>query len=93
MCVWALKNQPSTAVKPLTRHGLKTSVFLGLRDSRFKIYQDALLGMVESSLYKDPIYFNCYPNFPVSLTDEIVLKTLELDVELHVIICMKVHNP
>jgi hypothetical protein len=34
------------AVKPLTRQGLNTSVFLGLRDSRFKIYQDALLGMV-----------------------------------------------
>jgi hypothetical protein len=37
------------AVKPLTRQGLNTSVFLGLRDGRFKIYQDALLGMVESS--------------------------------------------
>ena len=69
------------AVKSLTRQGLNTSVFLGLRESRFKIYQDALLGMVESSLYKSPIYFNCYPNFAVSLTDKTVLQTLELDVE------------
>jgi hypothetical protein len=69
------------AIKPLTRQGLNTSVFLGLRDGRFKIYQDALLGMVESSLYKGPIYFNCYPNFVVSLTDETVLQTLELDIE------------
>jgi hypothetical protein len=69
------------SVKPLTRQGLNTSVFLGLRDGRFKIYQDALLGMVESSLYKGPIYFNCYPNFVVSLTDETVLQTLELNVE------------
>jgi hypothetical protein len=37
--------------------------------------------MVESSLYKGPIYFNCYPNFAVSLTDKTVLQTLELDVE------------
>ena len=69
------------AVKPLTRQGLYTSVFLGLRDGRFKIYEDALLGMVESSLYKGPIYFNCYPNFAISLTDETVLQTLELDIE------------
>ena len=32
------------AVKPLTRQGLNTSVLLCLRDGRFKIYQDALLG-------------------------------------------------
>jgi hypothetical protein len=69
------------AVKPLTRQGLNTSVLLCLRDGRFKIYQDALLGMVESSLYKGPIYFDCYPNFVVSLTDETVLQTLELDIE------------
>jgi hypothetical protein len=70
------------AVKPLTRQGLNTSVFLGLRDGRFKIYQDALLGMVESSLYNGPIYFDCYPNFAVSLTNETVLQTLELDIEI-----------
>jgi hypothetical protein len=69
------------AVKPLTRQGLNTSVFLGLRDGRFKIYQDGLLGMVESSLYKGPIYFDCYPNFAVSLKDKIVSQALELDIE------------
>ena len=69
------------AVKPLTRQGLNTSVLLCLRDGRFKIYQDALSGMVESSLYKGAIYFNCYPNFAVSLTDKTVLQTLELDIE------------
>ena len=37
--------------------------------------------MVESSLYKGPIYFDCYPNFAVSLTDETIWQTLELDVE------------
>ena len=37
--------------------------------------------MVESSLFQEPIYFNCYPNFAVSLTDETVLQTLELDIE------------
>jgi hypothetical protein len=37
--------------------------------------------MVESSLYKGPIYFDCYPNFVVSLKDKTMLKTLELDIE------------
>ena len=37
--------------------------------------------MVKSSLYKGSIYFNCYPNFAVSLTNETVLQTLELDIE------------
>ena len=68
-------------VKLLTRQGLNTSVFLCLRDSRFKIYKDALLGMVDTSLFQGLIYFNCYPNFVVSLTDETVLQTLELDIE------------
>ena len=63
-------------VKPLTRQRLNTSVLLCLRDGRFKIYRDALLGMVESSLFQKPIYFNFYPNFVVSLTDETVLQTL-----------------
>jgi hypothetical protein len=71
------------AVKPLTRQGLNTSVFLGLRDGRFTVYQDALLGIVESSLYNGPIYFDCYPNFAVSLKDKTVSKTLELDIETY----------
>ena len=37
--------------------------------------------MVKSSLYKGPIYFDCYPNFAISLKDKTVLKTLELDIE------------
>ena len=37
--------------------------------------------MVESSIFQGSIYFNCYPNFTVSLTDETVLQTLELDIE------------
>ena len=69
------------AVKPLTRQGLNTNVLLCLRDGRFKIYKDALLGMVESSIFQGSIYFNCYPNFAISLTDETVLQTLELDIE------------
>ena len=37
--------------------------------------------MVESSIFRGPVYFNCYPNFTVSLTDETVLQILELNIE------------
>ena len=37
--------------------------------------------MVESFLYNGPIYFNCYPNYTVSLKDKTVLQALELDIE------------
>ena len=37
--------------------------------------------MIESSLYKGPIYFDCYPNFAVSLKDKTVLQALELDIK------------
>jgi hypothetical protein len=58
--------------------------------------------MVESSLFQGPIYFNCYPNFAVSLTDETVLQTLELDIETsgynmlegaqHLVIVYRIYN-
>ena len=38
--------------------------------------------MVESSFFQGPIYFNCYLNFAISLTDETVLQTLELDIKI-----------
>ena len=68
-------------VKPLTRQGSNTRILSCLRNGRFKIYKDALLGMVELSLYKGPIYFNYYPNFVVFLTDKTVLQTLDLNIE------------
>ena len=37
--------------------------------------------MIESSLYEGPIYFNCYPNFSLSLLDETVIQALELDIQ------------
>jgi hypothetical protein len=40
----------------------------------FKIF---LLGMVESSLYEGPIYFNYHPNYSLSLYDPTLLHALE----------------
>jgi hypothetical protein len=70
------------AVKPLTRQGLNNSVLLCLRDDRHLRFKDSLLGSIESSLYKGPVYFNCYPNFSLSLFDPTLLHALELNVKI-----------
>jgi len=69
------------AVKPLTRQGLNNSVLLCLRDGRHLRFKDSLLGSIESSLYEGPVYFNCYPNFSLSLFDPTLLHALELNVK------------
>ena len=71
------------AVKPLTREGLNTSVLFCLRDKRQLRYKDSLLGTIETSLSNGPVYFDCYPNFTVSLSDQNILDTLTLDVKIH----------
>ncbi|KAI8538426.1 hypothetical protein RHMOL_Rhmol09G0102400 [Rhododendron molle] len=69
------------AIKPLTRKGLNSSVLLSLRDSRFTIYSDSLLGLMESSLHNGPVYFNCYSDLPISLRDKNILKALTLNIQ------------
>ena len=71
------------AVKPLIRQGLNTSVSLCLRDGRHLNFDDSLLGMIETSLYEDPIYFNCFPNYCLSMSDPNLLHGLELDIKIN----------
>jgi hypothetical protein len=52
-----------------------------LRDGRHLRFNDFLLGSIESSLYEGPVYFNCYPNFSLSLFDLTLLHALELNVK------------
>ena len=48
------------AVKPLTREALNTSVLLCLRDDRHLGFNDSLLGIMETSLHKGPVYYGCF---------------------------------
>ena len=70
------------AVKPLTREALNTSVLLCLRDDRHLRFNDSLLGMMETSLHNGPVYFNCYPNFALSLSDRNIMDALILNVKI-----------
>jgi len=57
------------AVKPLTRKGINAFVLLCLRDARFKDFHTSFLGMITSSLFDGPVYFNCYPDLTLALDD------------------------
>ena len=54
---------------------------LCLRDGRHYNFHDSLLGMVESSLFQGPVYFNCYPNYSLSLFDGNILHALTLNIK------------
>ncbi|GAV61967.1 MP domain-containing protein, partial [Cephalotus follicularis] len=68
-------------LKPLTRIGLNNSLIICLRDCRHNKFTRSLLGLVESSLSNDPIYFNCFSNFIVSLNEPNILKTLTINLK------------
>ncbi|RID49857.1 hypothetical protein BRARA_H00626 [Brassica rapa] len=65
----------------LQRHREKTLNIFIL--TRFKVFEDYLLSLVESSLCTWPISFDCYPNFTVSLNAKNILKFLVLQVKMH----------
>ena len=69
-------------VKPLTKLGIDTPVFLTLRNDRLKTYEDSLLAMVQSNVCNGPVYFICCLNYSIDLTDPLIFQTLLLDVYL-----------
>ena len=68
------------AIKPLTRKGINASVLMCLCDARFKNFEDSILGMITTSLYDGPVYFNSYPNLTLALDDPNIVKALTLNI-------------
>ena len=56
-------------LKPLTKLGINNSALILVRAKRHNQLKDSLLGIVESSVCEGPIYFSCFPDFTLSLTD------------------------
>ncbi|KAK2428017.1 hypothetical protein QL285_026560 [Trifolium repens] len=69
------------AVKPLHKLGLNSPILLILRDSRIRDFHDSVIAMLESNLNDGPVYFNCYPNYSMSLGDEITSSSLVICVQ------------
>ena len=51
-----------------------------LRDARFKIFKDSILGMIIASMYDGPVYFNYYPDLTLTLDDPNIVKALTLNI-------------
>ena len=68
------------AIKPLTRIGLNTSCLSYVRDKRHESFRDSLIGTVEASLHDGPAFFNCFPNFTISLHDPGAFEAITLGI-------------
>ncbi|KAK9734444.1 hypothetical protein RND81_04G140200 [Saponaria officinalis] len=55
---------------------------MALRDNRLKTYKDSLLVVVQTNVCNGPVYFNCFPDYTVDLSDPLIQESLILD--LHV---------
>lgn len=69
------------AIKPLHKLGLNTSILLVLRDTRIKDFHNSTIAIVESNLNDGPVYFNCHPNYSMSLADEFTKNSLVIYVQ------------
>ncbi|XP_052178035.1 uncharacterized protein LOC127791900 isoform X5 [Diospyros lotus] len=70
------------AVKPLTAAGLDCSVLVCLRDCRLLKFGQSLLAVAQASLRHGPIYFDCYPDYPVGLSDAAKPMTSTLNIKI-----------
>jgi hypothetical protein len=69
------------AIKPLHKLGLNTPILLVLRDTRIKDFHNSTIAIVESNLNDGPVYFNCHPNYSMSLADEFTKNSLVIYVQ------------
>ena len=51
-----------------------------LRDARFKIFKDSILGVITASMYDGLVYFNCYLDLTLALDDPNIVKPLTLNI-------------
>ena len=51
-----------------------------LRDTRFKDFRTSIPGMITSSLFDGPVYFNYYPDLTLALNDPNIVKPLTLNI-------------
>lgn len=66
---------------PLMRLGLNKPIYLSLRDARHLVFEDSILGIINRTWLKPPIYFNCYPNLCLDIKDGNLQNTLTLDIQ------------
>ncbi|KAH9763296.1 hypothetical protein KPL70_001114 [Citrus sinensis] len=64
------------------RKGLPVTARLAMLDTRFKQYQDAVIGTVLTTLHAGSVLLTFYPNFNLSLQDPNLPTTLKVQVQI-----------
>ncbi|KAH9734693.1 hypothetical protein KPL71_017459 [Citrus sinensis] len=64
------------------RKGLPVTARLAMLDTRFKQYQDAVIGTVLTTLHAGSVLLTFYPNFNLSLQDPNLPTTLKVQIQI-----------
>ena len=68
------------SIEPLHRAGIPAFALIVVLDNRFNKFVHALIGGVQGDLARDPIWFDCHPNFRVFVTDPNLKDILQVKV-------------
>ncbi|KAH9769356.1 hypothetical protein KPL71_011966 [Citrus sinensis] len=66
----------------VVKKGLPVTAHLAMLDTRFKQYQDAVIGTVLTTLHAGSVLLTFYPNFNLSLQDPNLPTTLKVQVQI-----------
>ena len=64
------------------RQGLPVFSKIALLDSRYKKYQHAVIGTVETSINTGFVFFTFFPNYNLALSDPHALSALKVQVQI-----------
>ena len=70
------------AIQPLLKKGINSPIFMALRDKRLRKYKSSLWAGIQRNISREPLFFNCYPNFVADLTCPMITEALKLDVRI-----------
>lgn len=67
-------------INGLVHKGINAFVLCILRDLTHNKFTDSIIGGIVAPLSNGPVYFDCFPNFSVSVTDETLADILKLQI-------------
>ena len=71
-------------INALVHPGVDAYVLATVRDLTHNKYTDSLIGGIVAPLSNGPVWFDCYPNFSVSIFDETLVDILQLQIQKRV---------
>ena len=63
--------------------GLNNAILLTFRDGRYNKFHESILGTIETSLFRGPIWFNCFQDITINLKESYNGPILVLNTKLY----------